>query len=178
MIWSKIKNVELKNKEAYLTGFANFGSIGFLNSINFKNNIKVKANFKILKDIQEKAAILDLDFDPENKSFASVVYDLKTICFEIKDGGNPMNVAINDSPLDYDWHFLEVLLDKQTVYFYLDRNLIGNYTYKSKLESVKAYFGNNFIIDFSNITNTIGLIIKNASITIDNEEFLLNEEEL
>lgn len=177
MVWSKIKEVKTINNEILLTGFANFGSVGFVDAIKF-NKIKVKTEFKLLKDIQEKSAILDLDFDSDNTTFASVVYDSGTVGFEVKDMCVGQNISKNSTPLDFNWHILEIKVEDQKVYFYLDNNFLGEYSYQYKLEYVKAYFGNNFINDFLSISNKIGLMIKNSSITIDNEDFPLITDNL
>lgn len=173
--WGKTGSISTINDEARLTGFALFGSIGSTGVIDYGGLLHLTTSFKII-NYKPFAALLDIDFNNTNKTFASMVLNTKEmLSFVVQDSNKHMLTMKTKIPTDEQWHTAELIIKDQTVMSYVDKILLGSYTYKDVLSSARVHLGNNNVDDDSlKDGSPISFCIKNTNVTTSFNDFPCN----
>ena len=153
------------NGEVTVSGFAKYGNVGSIEAIKPSPFLSFKINFKLLPTAQNNSALMDLDFNKNFYSFASVIYKNGELFFLVRDKKDQNLIYRTPIYVDNIWHSVEIFIFKNNVFFYLDNALIGQYIYSNKIKKSRVFISNNNTNELvSPILDLPAFIIKTALI--------------
>lgn len=153
-------DIDIKNGYARFTGFQEDGAF----SVNQKiigNNFHTGVLFKINGDLENHAAILDIDFlklsDKEyfRDNYISVtVHEKDKFAVNVSCGDRSLsNARIVNKKFDKDWHFLSVFYQQNRVHVLLDYKIIYIVDHKFDFDSIDINLSANNMKNKKSILN-------------------------
>ena len=194
-------NLEISNKNIkkifYLTGFAKFGFIKISEDTDCFKEFNISFDFNILKNAQNEAAIIDIDFINDKMSndnpfiynqiynqisndntfiynqistFASVVYSNGSIFFTVLDN-KELKILLEKKIKKNIWYNFNLNVNLKKIVLSIDNLIVKEYVYQDNIKKFTVSIGNNNVL--GDIKNYISFKIKNVIFLINKKSYQL-----
>ena len=179
-------NLEISNKNIkkifYLTGFAKFGFIKISEDTDCFKEFNISFDFNILKNAQNSAAIIDIDFINDKMSndnpfiynqistFASVVYSNGSIFFTVLDN-KELKILLEKKIKKNIWYNFNLNVNLKKIVLSIDNLIVKEYVYQDNIKKFTVSIGNNNVL--GDIKNYISFKIKNVIFLINKKSYQL-----
>ena len=179
--WYSKKPVKNIKEIFYLTGFEKFVSIRTIKNIDCFEKVNISFDFNILKSSQDNAAIIDVDFNIDEKSeknkkvWASVICEKDNFLLFALDN-NKRELILKENLKKGVWHNFNLSINLQKIVLIIDNLIVGEYEYNDNIENFQISIGNNNII--ANVEDFISFKIKNVVTLINDKSYLLKSNNL